>query len=131
MPIQYRIDPDSGVIFRRFTGDITYQDLEQHWRVLLADPDLPDPLTIIADMRECRLQVHGDEISSLVIDVIEPRLGRRRWFSAVVVAAPVQYGITKQFIAYSHGCGVTDVFYDMEEAVAWLQAVARPQNNRD
>ena len=131
MPIHYRIDPDSGVIFRRFTGDITLQDFEQHWRALLADPELPDPLTIIADMRECRLLVHGDEVSSLVIDVIEPRLGHRRWFSAVVVAAPVQYGISKQFIAYSRGCGITDVFYDMEEAVSWLRAVAHPPKNRD
>jgi hypothetical protein len=126
MPIQYRIDPDSGVIFRRFTGDITLQDFEQHWRSLLEDPALQEPLAMIVDMRECRLLVHGDELSSLIVNVIEPRLGRRRWFSAVVVAAPVQYGITKQFIAYSHGCGITDVFYDMEEAVEWIRAAILP-----
>ena len=126
MPIQYRIDPDSGVIFRRFTGDITLQDFEQHWRSLLEDPALQEPLAMIVDMRECRLLVHGDELSSLIVNVIEPRLGRRRWFSAVVVAAPVQYGITKQFIAYSHGCGITDVFYDMEDAVEWIRAAILP-----
>lgn len=124
MPIQYRIDPDSGVIFRRLTGDVTLQDLVQHWRALLADPDVPEPLAMIVDMRECRLQVHGDEVSRLIIDVIEPNLGGRRLFSAVVVAAPVQYGITKQFMAYSQGCGVTDVFYDIDEALIWLRAAA-------
>lgn len=126
MPIQYRIDPDSGVIFRRFTGDITLDDFERHWRTLFADPELPESLKIISDMRECRLQMHGEDITRLVSDIIEPGLGQRRWYSAVVVAAPVQYGITKQFMAYSHGCGVTDVFYDINEALAWLQAAVKP-----
>ena len=127
MPIQYRIDPDSEIILRRFTGDVTFEEFEQHWRALLSDPDLPERLVMVVDLRECNLHLHGDEISRLVITVIEPNLGRRRWFSAVVVAAPVQYGISKQFIAYSRGCGVTDVFYDINEAVAWLHAAARLQ----
>lgn len=124
MPIDYRIDPDNGVIYRRFTGDITLQDFEHHWRSMLADPAVPATLAMIVDMRECRLLVHGEELSRLVADVIEPALGRRRWFSAVVVAAPVQYGITKQFMAYSRGCGVTDVFYEIEDAFEWLREAA-------
>ena len=124
MPIQYRIDPDTDIIFRRFTGDITFDDFEQHWCALLADPAVPESLAMIVDLRDCRLRVHGDEISRLVADVIEPSLGRRRWFAAVVVAAPVQYGITKQFIAYSSGCGVTDIFYDVNEALTWLRDAA-------
>jgi len=53
--------------------------------------------------------------------VIAPRLRERRWFSAIVIGAPVQYGISKPIIAYSHGCGVTDVFYNTDEALAWLR----------
>lgn len=122
MPIEYRIDRGLGVVHHEFTGAISLEDFEQHWRRFLADPELPDPLFMFADMRNCRIVVHGADAQYLVQAVVNPLLGDRRWVSSVVVASPCDYGVTKQFIAYSEKFGDTEVFFDLDEATRWLAA---------
>ena len=112
-------------MYHVFAGEICLSDFEQHWKTLLPDPAVPDPIVIFADLRECSLTVHGDEVRRLVREVIEPRLRGRRWVSAAVVASPSDYGVPKQFMFYSNDCGVTEVFNDMDEAIAWMVKAAR------
>ena len=129
MPIEYRIDRELRVVHHGFTGEIHLQDLEQHWRPFLSDPDLPDPLLMFADMRGCRIMVHGDDALYLVRRVIEPMLGTRRWVSAVAVSSSCDYGVTKQFIAYSDPFGETEVFMDARDAWRWLTARLEAQRS--
>ena len=122
MPITYRIDPDSGTVFRRFAGETTAEDFERHWKEMMSDPELPaeGPLLLVADMCECEMRLYGEDVYQLVNCVIEPLLGGRHWISAVVVRTTTQCGVTNQFMVYSERCGITQMFRDMEEAMRWL-----------
>lgn len=124
MPITYKLEPDFGIVYHEFTGEICLSEFEQYWRTLLTDPSVPDPLVLYADLRCCSLMVHGDDVRRIVREVIEPQLRGRRWVSAAVVASPADYGVTKQFMFYSNDCGVTEVFHDKDEAVSWLMRTA-------
>ena len=125
MPISYKIEPGEGIVYHEFAGEIGLSDFEGYWKTLLSDPSLPNPLLMFADLRCCSLTVHGEDVRRIVREVIEPRLRGRRWLSAAVVAAPAEYGVTKQFMFYSNECGVTEVFHDAEEATTWLTQTAR------
>ena len=120
MSIEYRIDSETGIVHHGFTGEIALADLERHWRRLLADPELPEPLFMFADMRDCHVLLDGNETHYLAHEVIEPLLNGRRWVSSVVVGSTCDYGVTKQFIAYSGQFGETEVFMELHEAVCWL-----------
>ena len=78
MRIEYRIDRELGVVRRGFTGEIALADFEQHWRRVLADPDLPYSLFMFADMRDCRITVHGNDANYFVRGVMKPLLGEHR-----------------------------------------------------
>ena len=121
MPIQYEIDRECGIVRHEFTGAITVGELETYWRNFLSERELPQPLALFADMRRCNMEVHGEDIHAIVHTVIEPMLGDRRWIAAAVVGSTTEYGVTKQFMAYSERCGVTEVFLDPNEALEWLQ----------
>lgn len=122
MPIQFEIDRVHGIVYHDFDGPITFGELETYWRTFLSKNDLPRPLALFADMRKCTMEVHGDDIQAIVHTVIEPLLGERRWVAAAVVGSTTEYGVTKQFMAYSERCGITEVFLDADEALAWLRS---------
>ncbi len=121
MPIQYEIDCECGIVRHEFTGAITVEELETYWRNFLSENGLPQPLALYTDMRNCSMEVHGEDIHAMVRMVIEPMLGDRRLIAAAVVGSTTEYGVTKQFMAYSERCGVTEVFVDPDEALHWLQ----------
>ena len=131
MPIGYEIDPELGIVKAEFSGEIRYADLERFWKGFLADPAVPDPPLIFADMRDCGVLVQGDDLSQLVRTVSEPLLGGRRWVFAAVAESEAVYGATKQFMVYSRECGVTDVFRDEDKAIMWLVEMAGPLQKRD
>ena len=129
MPIEYQTDPELGIVHHEFTGEIRYADLERFWRRFLADPSVPAPLVMFADLRGCGLLVQGDEISQLVRTVIEPLLAGRRWVFATVAVSEAGYGALKQFAVYSQECGSTEVFRDADKAIVWLTDAIGPKGS--
>jgi len=122
MPISYTIDLADEVVYRTYTDVVAYDDFAEHWRELLADPDLPSegPLLLVADMRAAKIDLDGESVLRLVKSVIQPLLNGRKWISAVVVGFPRDFGTTRQFSGCSDTCGETGVFYEVEDAMAWL-----------
>ena len=125
MPITYEIDRDRGIVYHVFTGQVGLDELERYWRTFLAEPDLPQPLALYADLRRGSLKVNGEDVQRIVQMVIEPLLRGRRWISAAVIGSPTDYGVTKQFMVYSDQFGVTQVFYEPDEALAWIDQTVR------
>ena len=120
MPIKYRIDEALGIIRHEFTGEISRSEFESYWERVLSDQSVPEPLVMMADMREWTLMINGDDVFHIVRESIAPRIGERRWIAAAVVSTPAQYGVARQFMAYSDGFGTTEIFDDPDSAIAWL-----------
>ena len=124
MPIEYWIDEDLGIVRHEFTGEISRGEFERYWERMLSDPSIPEPLVMMADMREWTLMIDGHDVFHIVRESIAPRIGTRRWIAAAVVSNPAQYGVARQFNAYSDSFGTTGIFNDPDSAIAWLTTAA-------
>lgn len=67
-------------------------------------------------MRRCRLWFSGEELSNLVRTVVLPVLKGRSWTSAIVVAGPAEFGVSRQYQVLSEQHSRDAIFYDFDEA---------------
>lgn len=122
MPIQYRIDRASGIIEETWSGTITIGDLRDFWRGCLADADVLDLRRTVVDLREADIAFTGAELEALIRTLVIPSLGDRDWRTAIVVGAPVQFGVGRQYQAFAERYSKDAIFDHPDKAKAWLSA---------
>jgi hypothetical protein len=121
MPITYSIDKSRKFISTRCAGDVTLAEVLDHFRVLERDPECPDRLDVLLDLRDMTslpttadLRRVGDQIG---------RVKYRVKFGACAVVAPsdLLFGVSRMFEAFSEQhFGAMHVSRDCEGAQAWL-----------
>jgi hypothetical protein len=120
VPITYSIDAATGVILTVWEGDVTAARLRRHWEVFLADPQVMALRRSLADLRQARIQFTGAELASLLSTMVVPALQGRDWTTALVVARPVEFGVSRQYQVYAERYSRDAIFEDYEVALAWL-----------
>lgn len=120
MPITYSIDASAGVIFEVWKGDITADYLGRYWQAYLADPEVMELRRTLVDMREARIQFTGNELSNLVVSVATPLLKGLDWKTAIVIAHPVQFGVSKQYHFFAEHYSQDAIFENYDDALRWL-----------
>ena len=121
MPISYKINDEWGCIVETWIGDITAQDLADHWMVYLRDPEVMALRMTLADLRSARLLFTGAQLASLVETIVVPALGGRSWKTAIVVRDPVQFGVSRQYQVFAETYSRDSIFGSEEEALTWLR----------
>lgn len=82
MPTEFRIDKKTGIIFSRFWGDLTFEEIYEHREQILAHPDYTPELGQLADFSGAgRILVDPSDVRRLVSTEPE-RAGARRAFFA-------------------------------------------------
>lgn len=119
-PISYSIDRSLGVILEVWRGRVTAKDLQAYWQAYLADPEVMALRKTLVDLRDAEILFTGEELRSLVASVAIPMIGGRDWKSALLVAKPVQFGVSRQYHVYADSYSQDSIFYDREEALQWL-----------
>ena len=120
MPITYVVDHPRNIIVETWRGAIGADDLASYWRDYLADLDVMNCRRTLVDLRDARISFTGSELSTLVREVVLPALRGRRWATAILVAAPEQYGTSRQYQVFAE-CYSTDfIFSDWDDAERWL-----------
>ncbi len=120
MPITYTIDRALQLIRVVWHGQVDDNDLRAHVQRLLLDPEARALGRNVTDVRAARMQLNGLGISSVVSQVIEPGLGGQRWRTGFVVSGPAQFGMLRQFEAYSDGTVAVGIFEEIAEAERWV-----------
>jgi len=120
MPITYIIDPEHRFIVETWTGGVGREDLRNHWRVFLADPEVLGIRRTLVDLRAATIHFTGQEMDALISAVVLPKLEGRAWKTAIVVDCPVQFGVSRQYQAFAERYSTDSIFSDPESAVAWL-----------
>jgi hypothetical protein len=120
VPITYSIDEETGVIFEVWEGDVTAACLRRYWELYLADPQVMAIRRTLVDLREARIRFTGAELSSLISTVVVPALEGRDWTTALVVARPVEFGVSRQYQVYAERYSRDAIFEDYTVALAWL-----------
>jgi len=122
MAIAYSIDREQGCIIETWTGDIAAQDLADHWRVYLADPEVMALRKTLVDLRDARILFTGAQLAYLVESIVMPTLGGLDWKTAIVVQDPVQFGVSRQYHVFAETYSRDSIFGTEDAALAWLRA---------
>ena len=122
MPISYSIDQQHGVIREEWSGDVDAAQLAAYWQRYLADPSVLAIRKTVVDLRQCRIQFTGAQLSELVQRIVIPALEGRDWKSALVVERSVQFGVSRQYQVFANHYSNDSIFTDHDAAIAWLIA---------
>jgi hypothetical protein len=122
MPIAYFVDTERGVVFSKWDGAVTADDLAQHCKKLFSDERAIAIGRSVADMRGAVIEFSGDDMRQVTGEMVVPAFQKRRWMTAVVVDGPTHYGVTRQFQAHADAFGRSAIFDNEAEALAWLLA---------
>jgi len=125
LPITYSLDAERGLIFESWSGDVSASDLADYWRAYLADPEVMAIRRTVVDLRDSNPTFTGAELSSLIHNIVFDVLGERDWITAIVVAKPLQFGVSRQYQVFAECYSRDAIFEAPEEALAWIQSVTR------
>lgn len=121
MPISYTIDYEHRIVRTVWTGDVTAADVRAHWLVYLEDPLVMALRRTLTDLRTANLKFSGEELYELIRDVVVPRLEGVGWKTAILVAHPEQFGVSRQYQVFAR-YSEDSIFHDEERAMRWLLA---------
>jgi hypothetical protein len=124
MPVLYDIDVPNGLIRTRCVGDVTLEEVLEHFKTLAQDPECPDHLDVLLDLSEETSLPRSDELREVAwaIRKIQGRVQFRA--CAVVTRTNALYGMLRVFQVFTEGLfGEFQVFRSAEEAGAWLAEV--------
>lgn len=121
MPITYTIDTGRDIILETWSGTISASDLAAYWRGYLLDPEVMKCRRTLVDMRGAAIEFTGEQLSDLVHTIVLPTLGGLKWATAVLVAAPAQFGTVRQYQVFAESYSWDSIFSDEKSAVDWLE----------
>jgi hypothetical protein len=131
MPITYVIDQERNVIFETWSGEISAADLANYWRGYLADPEVMAIRRTVVDLRNSTPTFTGAELASLVRTIALPMIAGRDWVTALVVARPLQIGISRQYHVFAESYSEDAVFHDPDTALNWVLAHERSKSDTE
>ncbi len=122
MPITYKIDRENRIIDEKWTGTVSRNDLSEFWSKFLEDPEVLDIRRTLVDLRESQITFTGSQMDTLIQSIVLPVLKGRDWKTAIVVTAPLQFGVSRQYQVFAERFSKDSIFNDMDEARCWLLA---------
>jgi hypothetical protein len=120
MPITFSIDRNFGIIREMWVGRISSGEVSEHWTRLLTDPDALALRASLADLRAASLDFGGWQMRRLIDTVVNPLLQGRDWISAMIVAGPMQLGMTRQYQDLADHYSRDAIFFNDHDALEWL-----------
>ena len=120
--MELRIDAARNIARIRITGPLDKQDLLRAFDTVVADKRYRKGMSRLWDYRGADLSaLDSDAIADLTRQPMKYSAGVDDVKVAFVVGRKLEYGLSRMFEAFSaDGRTSIDVFYDMEEAEAWL-----------
>jgi hypothetical protein len=127
MPVLYRIDAALGLIRTRCVGDVTFSEVAEHFRALEADPDCPERLDVLLDLRETSSLPTDLQLKAVSEEIARIRRTVQFGACAIVASSDVLFGTAKVFeVVAARVFRVTDVFRGPAAAEAWLAEQRAP-----
>ena len=120
MTTTYEIDSTQQLVRARWVGAIDAQALKAHWKEIVRDPGAENCRGSLGDLREAELCFTGAEMAALVRSILVQFLEGRSWKSAVLVERQVQFGVARQWDAFTGARVDVAIFDDEGKALDWL-----------
>lgn len=120
MPITYTIDHDKNLIYETWTGEVHSAELADYWKKYLMDPDVLKIRRTVVDIRECVIGFRGSDFDGHIQSIVLPVLQGRKWTTAIVVARPAQFGVSRQYQVFAERYSRDAIFGSIAEAEKWI-----------
>jgi hypothetical protein len=120
LPITWTIDDGYGIVRQSWVGCVTAEELGVFFRAISSDPRALALGKALVDLRSFTPGFSGRELKNLIDTVVRPAVYPGRFISAIVVAEPVQVGLSRQYQVFSEAYSADQIFTDYDEALAWL-----------
>ncbi len=101
MPVTYQLDPSRSLVETRCTGNVTLEEVVEHFRSLLSEAALPERLSVLLDLGETRSLPDTPQVRSAVAELA--RLGAHLRFEAcaIVASSDALFGMSRMFEAFA------------------------------
>jgi hypothetical protein len=121
MPVLYQIDKRNKVIRTKCVGNVTLPEVIHHFHTLEHDPDCPDRLDVLLDLREMTSLPSDDQLRGVSEEIRRVRDRVTFGACAIVAASDAIFGTAKIFEVFAaRGFRATRVVRGPSEAEAWL-----------
>lgn len=121
MPITFRIDKKSGVVFTTMEGNVSISEIIDGLKGLMNHPDFSPGFNGLVDMRNSTVNSTPEEVRRIaeLMTGQREKIGMSR--SAVVVSKDVIFGMARMFQVFAEQSSIkTELFRDINEARQWL-----------
>lgn len=123
MPISYKIDVDQNLIRTTATGQLTLQEVVNHFRTLAKDPQARKPLDVFLDLSTVNTAPDTHQLSVVIGEMKKSRTGLRFGACAILASQDALFGMMRMFEAYAEEFfRETRTFRVATEAEQWLAA---------
>jgi hypothetical protein len=123
MPITYQIDRKITLIRTRCWGNVTIEEVRDHFQQLVKDPDRPDCLDVFLDLRDVTSSPSAKEIREAGNTVARLPSNVRFGACAIVAERDALYGMSRMFAVFvERFFTAISTFRSAPEAEVWLQA---------
>lgn len=120
MGITYFIDEESSALYEKWEGPLRREDVANYWRFFSNNAKAIACTRNLVDIRDAEILFTGEELEKLVHDYLLPLAGIAETKTAILVAQPVQIGVSRQYQVFKQTTGEDALFSDETEAWAWL-----------
>ena len=121
MPIAWEVDPARSLVLMTATGDVTMADWLQARREYGGDPAMLACRRFLVDLRQAAMALRGDEVRALSGTRRELPFVTPESRTAVVVANPLAYGLSRMYELTRKDDGRFRVFDDYDQALRWIE----------
>jgi hypothetical protein len=121
MPVTYQIDLARNLIRTRCTGDVTPEEVANHFRELARDPNRPKRLSVLLDLSEETSLPEVGDLRGVSNQIREIEQSVQFGVCAIVAPDDALFGMMRMFeVLASEHFVATRVFRELAEAEEWL-----------
>jgi hypothetical protein len=122
VPITWNIDEGAAIVTVRVDGALTFDGARQTLMELYADPRYRSPIVDLWDLRDAEIDSGPGDVQRFVQFVQLSRGERGIDQTAIVVARPADFGISRMYQSLTEATLPisVQVFTRLDEAYAWL-----------
>ncbi len=118
----YKIDADKRTVRTKCIGDVTLQEVINHFQTLERDPNCPARLDVFLDLTEMESLPDTREVSIVSAEIKRIRSKVRFGACAILASREAVVGMMRVFQVMAEECfRVTSTFRVANEAEAWLR----------
>jgi hypothetical protein len=124
MPVTYHVDPTTGVLHVKRSGEVSAEEDEMSFEARLADAAVMEGIPVLVDCAEIEPADSVERVHCMAERVTWNAHRLKCGPVAILVSSDVEFGMARMYMALTdHVHPHTMVFRDRHEALEWLETM--------